>query len=125
MTRETIRREGDRLHLSALTDRELSAVTFVRDYIQLHFDGPMINAITLPTVVVGGSVSSHADAGYRDALCSRIGIRVTAAYAEPGQRLQIDLADGSSLSISLRPEDRRAEEAAVYNDPLTKEWDSW
>ncbi len=125
MTRETIRREGDRQHLTAITDGELSAVTFVRDYIQLHFDGPTINAITLPTVVVGGSVFSPADPGYRDALCARIGTRIRAAYADPGQRLQIEFTDGSSLSISLRPEDRRAEEAAVYNDPLTKEWDAW
>lgn len=125
MTRETIRREGDRQHLAVITDSELSAVTFVRDYIQLHFDGPTINAYTLPTVVVGGSVFSHADPGYRDALCARIGAKVRAAFADPGQRLQIDFSDGASLSISLRPEDHVVEEAAVYNDAQTKEWASW
>jgi len=125
MTRQTIRQEGHRQHLTAITDGELSAITFVRDYIQLHFDGPTINAYTLPTVVVGGSVFSHADPGYRDALCARIGATVRAAYADPGQRLQIDFSDDSSLSISLRPEDRVVEEAAVYNDDQTKEWASW
>jgi len=125
MTRETIRHEGERQYLVAITDSELSAVTFVRDYIQLHFDGPMINTYTLPTVVVGGSVFSHADPGYRDALCARIGATVKAVYADPGQQLQIDFSDGSSLSISLRSEDRVVQEAAVYTDAQTKEWASW
>lgn len=125
MTREAIRHQGERQHLTAITDSELSAVTFVRDYIQLHFDGPTINGYTLPTVTVGGSVFSHADPAYRDALCARIGTTVRVAYADPGQRLQIEFSDGSSLSISLRPEDRVVEEAAVYFDAQTKEWASW
>lgn len=125
MTRETICHEGDRQPLTSIIDGELSAVTFVRDYIQLHFDGPTVNAYTLPTVTVADTVLSHAAPGYRDALCARIGATVRAAYADPGQRLQIDFSDGSSLSISLRPEDRVVAEAALYSDAETKEWASW
>lgn len=125
MTRKTIRQEKERQHLSAISGREMSAVTFVRDYIQLHFDGPTISAYTLPAVLVGGRLFSRASPGYRDALCTRIGTRVTAAYVEPGQRLQIDFSDGASLTISLRPEDRVVEEAADYSDAQTKEWASW
>lgn len=125
MKPETIRLEGKRQHLAALVNGQLSAVTFVRDYIQLHFDGPTISAFTLAAVAVGGSTFSESDPGYRDALCARIGATVLAAYVDPGQRLQIDLADGSSLSISLKPEDRVVEEAAVYSDAETKEWASW
>ncbi len=117
MRNKAITDEGDRQHLTGISASELSAITFVRDYIQLHFDGPTINAYTLPTVVVGDSVFSHADSGYRDALCGRIGTMVLAAYAAPGQRLQIDFSDGCSLLISLKPADHVVEEAAVYFDP--------
>jgi hypothetical protein len=44
VTRAFVRHEGHRLHLAAVVDGALSAVTFVRDYIQLHFDGPAIDA---------------------------------------------------------------------------------
>lgn len=119
------RHEGERQHLTAITAGELSAVTFVRDYIQLQFDGPTISAFTLPTVVVSNNVFLPPHPGYRDALCALVGRVVAAAYADPGQRLQIDFADGSSLSISLKPEDHVVEEAAVYQDAQTKEWASW
>jgi hypothetical protein len=125
MTRPAITREGERQHVTSVIGGELSAVTFVRDYVQLHFDGPTISAYTLPTVTVGDSVFSHISPGYRDALCARIGSTVRAAYADPGQQLRIDFSDGSALSISLRPEDRQVEEAAVYTDAQTKEWASW
>jgi hypothetical protein len=36
--------------LAHLENRDLSAVTFVRDYIQLHFDGPVLNAYVWPKI---------------------------------------------------------------------------
>lgn len=125
MTRETSKPEGEREHLKSIIGCELSAVTFVRDYIQLHFDGPTISAFTLPKVTSGNATLSHPDPGYKDALCARIGRLITAAYADPGQRLQIDFADGSSLSISLRPEDHVVAEAALYTDTQKNDWASW
>jgi hypothetical protein len=125
MKQESIRTDGTRQHLIALVAKRLSAVTFVQDYIQLQFDGPVINAYTLPSTYVGASIVSESDSGYRDALCSRIGATVVAAYAEPGDRLQIDFDDGSTISISLKPEHRIVAEAAVYSDAQTGEWASW
>jgi hypothetical protein len=120
-----VKLEGTRQRLAKIVGEPLSAVTFVRDYVQLHFDGPTISAFTLPTVTVRGKTIAFADPGYRDALCARIGVTVLAAFVEHGERLQIDLADDSCLVISLRPHDRVVEESAVYRDELTGELDSW
>ena len=125
MTRTSIKHEGERQHLVAIHEAQMSAVTFVRDYVQLHFDGPTLNAFTLPTVLVKDSILAEGDVGYRDALCARIGSTVVAAYADPGDALRIVFSDGSSFSISLRPEDRQTAEAALYLDGQTKEWASW
>lgn len=111
----------ERQHLVAIHESQLSAVTFVRDYVQLHFDGPTINAFTLPAVVVRDSILVGGDVGYRDALCARVGSTVVDAYAEPRDALRIWFSDGSSFSISLRPEDRQTAEAALYLDGQSKE----
>jgi predicted esterase len=36
----------------------------------------------------------------------------------------IGFDDGSTISISLNPEDRRAEEAAIFSGG-TEKWDAW
>ena len=87
--------DGERQHLDTLADRELSAVTFVRDYVQLHFDGPTISAFTLPTIEVASSRVTAGAPGYRDSLCARIGTAVGAVYVDPGLELRIALTDGS------------------------------
>lgn len=115
----------DRRQLVAIHEAQLSAVTFVSDYVQLHFDGPTINAFTLPAVVVRDSILVGGDVGYRDALCARIGATVVDAYADPGDALRIVFSDGSSFLISLRPEDRQTAEAALYLDGQANEWTSW
>jgi hypothetical protein len=76
-------------------------------------------------VLVDGGALGHDDAGYRDALCARIGADVIAAYVDPGEQLRIDFSDGASFVISLRPVDRIGPEAAVCRDALTIEWASW
>jgi hypothetical protein len=39
--------------LSMLIRLQLSSVEFVQDYLQLHFDGPCVAAVTHPRVSVG------------------------------------------------------------------------
>ncbi|WP_329243582.1 hypothetical protein OG223_06290 [Streptomyces sp. NBC_01478] len=43
---------NDPLHL--LMGLEVSAVSFVRDYVELHFDGPVLRALSDPMGVYGG-----------------------------------------------------------------------
>ena len=42
--------------LSYLEGRDLSAVTFVRDYLQCNFDWPYINPYVWPTVITGSKI---------------------------------------------------------------------
>jgi hypothetical protein len=59
MKEETAKLEA-RQQLTGIIGSELGAITFVRDYIQLHFDGPTINAYTLPVAVVEGAAVAPA-----------------------------------------------------------------
>ena len=104
--------------LRTLLGRQLSAVTFVQDYVQLHFDGPVLTAITHPRVEVRDTVYEWASAGYRDALCSCIGRVVREALVLPDQAIQIHLDDDRCISVSLEPEDYVTIEAARFDDAL-------
>jgi len=122
---KAIEEHGGELVLVAIGGEQLSAVTFVQDYVQLHFDGPTITAITRPSVSEGPSTSEFGSQGYRDRLCGLIGKRVTRAYVRLGDRLQVDFGEQVSLVVSLRPDAYRAAEAAVFSDGKTEQWASW
>ena len=100
--------------LGELVGRELSSVTFVRDYVQLAFDGPGINAYTLPTVTRGSEVLSLRQPGYRDCLCEQIGCRVERTEVDD-QRASIIFENGAVVSISLRDDDYRGPEALEFS----------
>jgi hypothetical protein len=122
---EPIEQRDDHTELLAIEGEQLSAVTFVQDYIQLHFDGPVVTAITLPIVIIDDTSFGVGAPGYRDRLCGQIAKKVVRAYVRPADRLQIEFLDGSTLVISLRPKDYRAAEAVIFSDGMTKKWASW
>ena len=101
--------------LHPLLGEELSAVVFVRDYVQLQFDGPGLTLINDPTVITNATKYQPALPGYRDALCERIGKSVSNAQVAEGDELRIDFNDGSTILISLRPGDYIGAEAAIFN----------
>jgi hypothetical protein len=102
--------------LQEIVGKQLSAVTFVMDYVQLAFDGPMINAYAWPTVHVGDRKFDRSDPSYRDELCARVAISVVAVQV-PREAIEIAFADGSTIRISLRAEDLHEgiPEAAEFN----------
>ncbi len=120
-----IEQRDDHLELIAIEGEQLSAVTFVQDYVQLHFDGPMITAITRPVVVAGDASFDFGAPGYRDGLCDLIAKNVARAYVRPGDRLQIDFKDRASLIVSLKPEAYCAAEAVIFSDGKTEQWAVW
>jgi hypothetical protein len=120
-----IEQRGDHLELVAIEGEQLSAVTFVQDYVQLHFDGPMLTAITWPIVVSNGASVEFGAAGYRDRLCGLIAKNVIRAHVRPGDRLQIDFEGDASVVVSLKPDAYRAAEAVIFSDGKTKQWAVW
>jgi hypothetical protein len=104
--------------LTIVLGEELSAVTFVADYVQLWFDGPCLSAYSLPIVSVGGMSYRWGEPGYRDALCGCIGKRVASTEYTEKERIRLDLSDGSSILMSLRSGDYEGPEAATLTDRL-------
>jgi hypothetical protein len=94
-----------------LQGEQLSAVTFVQDYLQLWFDGPGVNVTNPLTVITPGSTITSWDAGFRDLLCGQIAKIVAGVDWRAEEALTFRFEDGSALSISLRKEDYRSVEA--------------
>src|SRR5262245_6456097 len=99
--------------INILEGTKLSSVEFVKDYIQLRFDGPCLTVNAPFEVVVQGYHYRKGASGYRDALCERIGRLVRQALTLPDQEMRLEFEDGSTLSIFLNPEDQISAEAAV------------
>jgi hypothetical protein len=108
--------------LQIIVGNQLSSVEFVQDYVQLRFDGPSLTAITQPRVLIGDVLFEWGSPGYRDALCERIGKIVSAVALIEMQDIKIEFNDGSCVSISLRPADYRAAEAAIFRTEPDNTW---
>ena len=103
--------EGPRPLLDELLGEQLSAVTFVQNYLQLWFDRPGINVTNPLTVRTAAATIVSWQPGFRDLLCGQIAKVVAAVEYRAGEILSIGFEDGSGLSISLRHEDYDAPEA--------------
>ena len=97
--------------LQELVGAQLSAVTFVQDYLQLWFDGPGINVMNPLTVQVGQTAVISWQPGFRDTLCAQIAKIVSDAEVRDEEAFIIRFKDDSLISISLRPEDYSSPEA--------------
>lgn len=109
-------REGLKF-IERIRGEQLSSVEFVRDYVQLHFDGPTLTLFVWPVVVVkdqqyrlGMSVC------YKDELCGRIAHKVVEVVTNDPESLTIRFDDSSSLVVSLRREDRTGPETGYFAD---------
>jgi len=105
-----------------LVGEQLSSVTFVQDYLQLSFDGPRINVFNPLRVKTLSSCITSWSPGFRDLVCGQIGKVVAAVNSQPAEALTVVFEDGSSLSISLLPEDSMGPEAYYANGFKGKAW---
>jgi hypothetical protein len=58
--------------LKELVGRDLASVQFVRDYFQLHFDGPTLNVTTAAELADETGTYSFSEPGFSDAICKLI-----------------------------------------------------
>jgi hypothetical protein len=61
------------LSLDDLKGAEVASIAFVRDYVEVNFDGPILRSIASPTIEVAGKRLTFPEEGSRDALCGLIG----------------------------------------------------
>lgn len=95
--------------LKALDRRQLTAISFVMDYVQLQFDDLILSCFNLPTVEVEGVTFGVGDQRWRNKLCGRIGRIVD--HDTVNDDLVLTFDDASLLRVSLRPEDYVGPEA--------------
>ena len=88
--------------LGYLVGEQLSAVTFVQDYLQLHFDGPTLNVTGPLTVTAGSERRSAWENGFRDLLCGRIAKLVSSVTSDEAS-ITFAFTDGSEIAVSLVP----------------------
>ncbi len=79
---------------SLLVGRELSAVCMVRDHVELHFDGPVVRALTNPRGRFGGWGWQFPERDAPSAMRRYIGREVTG----------VELVGGVHLKLSFGPE---------------------
>ena len=101
--------------LQMLIGGQLSAVTFVQDYLQLHFDGPRLTVFSHAVVMRGSMILHWGKPGFRDALCNNIAKKVTAAQVTYGESIAIRFADGSTIQISLKDDSCLGREAVNFD----------
>ena len=113
--------------LDRLTGEELNEVSFVMDYVEFHFNGPVLRALTPPTVRSAGLVARFPEPGSRDRLCDLIGKTVAAVSAVDDVAIDLSFTDGATLTIPLDAASRVGPEAANFqsdrtNSPLFMVW---
>jgi hypothetical protein len=102
-----------------LRGKTLAAVTFVWNYYQLLIDTETLSIYSDPVVAHLDKVHRRSDAGYRDAICGRIGAKVVRVSSDD-DHLELVFSDGATLGISFKPEDRVArelQESLVVTNP--------
>ena len=105
-----------------LIGQELSAVTFVRDYIQLQFNPPpMLNVMTPITLELATSIVSQNDPAFPGALIAQIGRSIISIEFRRDQYFRLVFSDDTRITISLKPQEYVGAEALYYSG-LGGEW---
>ncbi len=89
--------------INSLIGKELVTVCFVLDYVEFHFDGPILRAINDPVITTSNETMAFPSPGSRDMLCALIGKKVMALHIEEGVQAVFKFSSGAKLTISLVP----------------------
>ena len=90
--------------IETLEGEELNIVSFVMDYVGLHFNGPLIRALTNPIIKTEKGKYHFPEAGSRDALCAFIGKKVQSIILEEGVSLSLVFSPNEKILIPLDDE---------------------
>ncbi|WP_331738249.1 hypothetical protein [Embleya sp. NBC_00896] len=79
--------------LRLLMGLEVSAVSFVRDYVELHFDGPVLRALSDPVGVYGGREWRFPEPGSLEPMRCYVGETVDGYEWDPDRILALDFGE--------------------------------
>ena len=111
--------------LQFLVGEPLNGVSFVMDYVELHFNGSYLRCLAPPTVASNGVALAFPGPGPRDALCALIGADVRAIRAADGGELCVEFGGGAVVTASLAHEGRSAPEVLHFHNQGTGETQFW
>lgn len=100
--------------IHSLVGEELSEVSFVRDYVEFHFDDPVLRALSGPIVVKGEDRYRFPDVGSRDQLCALIGSTVSDLIFQENVAIDVRFAGGQRVVVPLDEASRTGPEAAHF-----------
>jgi hypothetical protein len=92
----------------ALVGEQLSAVSFVMDYVEFQFDGVVLTAFTDPRAELTDPATTH----YRDQLCALIMATVTDAWEVERTCIVVTFGDKGRLVVPLDEDSKHQVEAA-------------
>lgn len=101
--------------LAELVGEELAQVVFVRDYVQLNFDGPPLSLLVWPRISRSGTVLRRSDRGYADALVDLIGLRLSEVDEILDLGLVLRFAETARLSMPLDGSEAKGPELAMFD----------
>jgi hypothetical protein len=87
--------------IEQLENEELSAVSFVRDYVELHFDGPIIRALVDPILMMNTQRITAQDKGWRDALCGLIGHTLARVILKEGVSCRLEFGIRGTVEVDF------------------------
>jgi hypothetical protein len=103
----------------------LNAVSFVMDYVELHFNGSYLRCLTPPTIIRHSAAVTFPDTGSRDAICGLIGSEVRQIAAEDGGELRVHFDDGTIVTASLSHQTRVSPEVLHFHNQATGQTQFW
>jgi hypothetical protein len=104
--------------LDCLIGEQLSAVQFVQDYLQLHFDAYGLTCYVWPDIIINRYTFKFGDNLYRDKLCSLISNVVKWTLIEENEVLTIEFEGDSKIDLSLDPANPKIiGEIAIFHFP--------
>jgi hypothetical protein len=111
--------------LERVVGKNVSAICFVQDYVQVIFEELILTCYTAPTVLISDEAVNFHTPGYRDKLCELIGKSVQSVTERLREELSIYFDGDGSIRISLRFDDAKSVEAAMLHQQGGDIFDVW
>ncbi|WP_396274138.1 hypothetical protein [Hyphomonas sp.] len=85
--------------IRSVEGEELSGVCFVRDYIEFHFDGPVVRLMGKVMIHRNGVTLTHESSRFKNWICEIIGKSVEHLDADSANKLLILFSNGDKIEL--------------------------
>ena len=112
--------------IKQLEGQEVACICFVRDYLELRFDGPILRFLEAPTLKTESSEIRFPEPGSRDQLCALIGQKLLRIDLEEGRWFEATFGNSWRLSVSLEKSPASLPEVINYaHEDSPFEFEGW